>query len=310
VSTQPNVVSESSLGSQGVAIAAMPLLRLMWWSLRRELWENRAIYVAPLAAAAVFLFGFSIGSILMLAGIHGAPWLDLTQQTETLGQPYEVAEDLIIATAVLVAMFYSVDALYGERRDRSILFWKSLPVSDLTTVLAKASIPILILPLLASVLAIMTESMMIFMSSAAMLISGHGAGALWARVPLFQMWLKLVFHFFCIHGLWQSPIYGWLLLVSAWARRTPILWALLPPVAIGFGEKIAFNTTYFGDLIGSRFTGGSEGVAVMGHHAWTASLNLLVPAHFLINPGLWMGFAFTAICLAAAARVRRYRGPI
>ncbi len=63
-------------------------------------------------------------------------------------QPYTFAAGCIMATAFIVGVFYCLDALHGERRDRSILFWKSLPVSDLTTVLSKASIPLVVLPLL------------------------------------------------------------------------------------------------------------------------------------------------------------------
>ena len=79
----------------------------MYWSIRRELWENRAIYVAIVALAAVFLFGFSISIVLALVGIHAVPWLDPTQP-ESLRKPYEFAEDLIMAAALIVAMFYSV----------------------------------------------------------------------------------------------------------------------------------------------------------------------------------------------------------
>jgi len=281
----------------------------MYWSLRRELWENRAIYVGPVAVAAVFLFGFSISTILGLTGIHAVPWLDPTKH-ESFRQPYEYAENMIMAAALIVAMFYSVEALYAERRDRSILFWKSLPVSDLTVVLSKASIPIVILPLLGFAIAVLTQGMMLLISSAALVISGRSVGALWSQLPIVEMWLMLLFHFLCIHGLWQSPIYGWLLLISGWAKRAPILWAVLPPLAIGFSEKVAFNTTHFGMLIGNRFTGGSEGAAIMEHGRAMGPFTLLATAHFLINPGLWIGLAFTAAFLAAAVRIRKYRGPI
>jgi ABC-2 type transport system permease protein len=309
MSTQSNVVSESSPALEGVAAAAIPVARLMYWSLRRELWENRAIYVAPVTVAAVFLFGFSMSIILRLTGMHAVPWLDPTRR-ELFRQPYKYAEDLIMGAALIVALFYSVDALYSERRDRSILFWKSLPVSDLTVVLSKASIPIVILPLLAFAITVLTQWMMLLMSTAAFLISGQSISALWSQLSVFEMWLMLLFHFLCIHGLWQSPIYGWLLLVSGWARRAPILWAVLPPLAIGFGEKVAFNTTHFGSLIGNRFTGGSEGAAIMEHSRAMEPFTLLAPAHFFINPGLWIGLAFTATFLAAAIRTRRYRGPV
>jgi ABC-2 type transport system permease protein len=301
---------ESTLRSQGIAAAAIPAARLLYWSVRRELWENRAIYVAPVAAACVFLFGFSISILHLLVEMHAAPWLDVMQQRELFGQPYEFAEDLIMGTALLVGMFYSVDALYGERRDRSILFWKSAPVSDLMTVLSKAAIPIVVLPLLAFAITVLTQGMMLVISSVVLMGGGQNVALLWSRVGIFHRWPMLLFHFLCIHGLWQSPIYAWLLLISGWARRAPILWAALPPLTVGIVEKVAFNTTYFGSLIGNRFTGGSEGIAVMERGRAMDPMMLFAPLHFLINPGLWIGLAVTAVLLAATVRLRRYRGPI
>ncbi len=310
MSTQSNVMPESSLRSQGIAAEAIPAAKLMYWSVRRELWENRAIYVAPVAVACVFLFGFSISILHLLVELHAAPSLDVMQQRELLGQPYEFAEDLIMAAALIVGLFYSVDALYGERRDRSILFWKSAPVSDLTTVLSKAAIPIVILPLLAFAITVLTQWFMLVISSAVLLGSGQNVALLWSRVGISHRWPMLLFHFLCIHGLWQSPIYAWLLLISGWARRVPVLWAALPPLTIGIAEKVAFNTTYFGSLIGSRFTGGSEGAAVLGRGRAMDPKMHVGPLHFLISPGLLIGLAITAACLAAAVRMRRGRGPI
>ena len=310
MSTQSNVMQEMSLRSQEIAAKAIPAAKLMYWSVRRELWENRAIYVAPVAVACVFLFGFSISIFHLVIEMHATPWLDVMQQRELFGQPYEFAEDLIMAATLIVGLFYSVDALYGERRDRSILFWKSAPVSDLTTVLSKAVIPIVILPLLAFAITVLTQWAMLMISSAVLLGSGQNVAFLWSRVGISHRWPMLLFHFLCIHGLWQSPIYAWLLLISGWARRVPILWAALPPLTIGIVERVAFNTTYFGSFIGRRFTGGSEGTAIMARSRAMDTTMLIGPLHFLINPGLWMGLAFTAAFLAAAVRVRRYRGPI
>lgn len=310
MSSQSNVMPESSLRSPGIAAAAIPAARLMYWSVRRELWENRIIYVAPIAVACIFLFGFSISILHLLAEMHAAPWLDVMQQRELFGQPYEFAEDLIMGTALLVGLFYSVDALYGERRDRSILFWKSAPVSDLVTVLSKAAIPIVVLPLLAFAVTVLTQWCMLMIGSAVLLGSGQNVAVLWSRVGIFHRWPMLLFHFLCIHGLWQSPIYAWLLLVSGWARRVPILWAALPPLTIGIVEKVVFNTAYFGSLIGNRFTGGSEGAAIMERGRAMDPMMLFAPLHFFINPGLWIGLAVTAVFLAAAVRLRRYRGPV
>ena len=310
MSSQSNVMPESSLRSQGIAAMAIPAARLIYWSVRRELWEIRAIYFAPVAVACLFLFGFSISILHLLVEMHKTPGLVLMQQRELLGQPYEFAEDLIMGTALLVGLFYSVDALYGERRDRSILFWKSAPVSDFITVLSKAAIPIVLIPLLAFAVTVLTQWIMLMISSAVLLGSGHNVALLWSRVGIFHRWPMLLFHFLCIHGLWQSPIYAWLLLVSGWARRVPILWAALPPLAIGIAEKVSFNTTYFGSLIGRRFTGGSEGSAIMERGRSMDPMMLFAPLHFLINPGLWLGLAVAAAFLAAAVRMRRYQGPI
>lgn len=310
MNSQSNVMPESSLRSQGIAAVSIPPARLMYWSVRRELWEMRAIYVAPAAAACVFLFGFSISILHMLVEMHATPGLDLMQQRELFGQPYEFAEDLIMAATLLVGLFYSIDALYGERRDRSILFWKSLPVSDLTTVLSKAAIPIVILPLLTFAITVLTQWIMLMISSAVLLGSGQSVTILWSRVGISHRWPMLLFHLLCIHGLWQSPIYAWLLLISGWARRVPILWAALPPLTVGIAEKVAVNTTYFGSLIGNRFTGGSEGAAILGRGRAMDPTMHVGPLHFLISPGLWIGLAITAAFLAAAVRIRRCRGPI
>ena len=310
MSTQSNVIPESSVGSQRATAALFPAVRLMYWSIRREFWENRYIYVAPVAVASVFLFGFTISIFHLCFEMHASPGLDAMQQRELLGQPYQFAEDLIMGASLMVGLFYSVDALYGERRERSILFWKSLPVSDLTTVLTKAAIPIVVLPLFTFAITILTQWMMLMISSAVLLAGGLSVSTLWSRVEISHRWPMLLFHFLCIHGLWQSPIYAWLLLISGWARRAPILWAALPPLTIGVAEKVAFNTTYFGSLIGNRFTGGTEGIAIMKDGR---AMNTIVPHspfHFLISPGLWIGLALTAAFIAMAVRIRRYRGPI
>lgn len=310
MSTQSNVMQESSLRTRGATAAVFPAARLIYWSVRREFWENRYIYVGPVAVAAVFLFGFSISIFHVLVEMQASPWLSLMQQRGLFSQPYEFAEDLIMAAALIVGLFYSVDALYGERRERSILFWKSLPVSDLTTVLSKAVIPIVVLPLLAFALTVLTQWIMLMVSSAVVLAGGLSVSALWSRVEISHRWPMLLFHFLCIHGLWQSPIYAWLLLISGWARRMPILWAVLPPLAIGYAEKLVFNTTYFGSTIGNRFTGGSEGAAIMENGR---AMNTVAPHslfHFLISPGLWIGLGLTVAFIAIAVRVRRDRGPI
>jgi ABC-2 type transport system permease protein len=151
---------------------------------------------------------------------------------------------------------------------------------------------------------------MLLLSSAVLLGSGVSVPTLWAQVSLFQMSLMLLYHLLAIHGLWYAPIYGWLLLVSAWARRAVFLWAALPLLAIGIVEKIAFNSSHFGSMLGNRIGGGPEAVTAPGTFPMDPPMTHLTPGNFLFSPGLWIGLAITAAFLGAAVRLRRYREPI
>jgi ABC-2 type transport system permease protein len=309
MNTQSNV-SESPLESQAAAPVAIPATQRMYWSVRRELWESRSIYIAPLAVAALILVGFLISTIHLADKMRAALALNPMQQHEAIQQPYTFAALLMMGTFLFVAVFYCLDALHGERRDRSILFWKSLPVSDLTTVLAKASIPVVVLPLVTFAITVVTQWIMLLLSTAVLLGSGVSVATLWNHVPLFQMSLMLLDHLLGIHGLWYAPIYCWLLLVSAWARRAAFLWAALPLLAIGVVEKIAFNTSHFAAMLQYRFMGGPEGAAFTAGSMSMDPLAKISPVNFLISPGLWIGMAVAAVFLAAAARLRRYREPM
>jgi ABC-2 type transport system permease protein len=309
MNTQSNPIPDTPVEAQGSAPAVIPATRRMYWSLRRELWESRSIYIAPLAVAGLILFGFLISTIHLPSKMRTALALDPMQQHELLTQPYSFAALLIMATTFVVAVFYCLDALHGERRDRSILFWKSLPVSDLTTVLSKASIPRVVLPLLTFAITVVTQWIMLLMSSAVLLGSGLSVATLWTQLSFSQMSLMLLYHLVTVHALWYAPIFGWLLLVSAWARRAAFLWAGLPVLAVALVEKIAFNTSHFAIMLGNRMGGGAEAVTAPGSVPMDPMTHL-TPGHFLSSPGLWIGLALTAAFLAAAVRLRRYQGPI
>jgi ABC-2 type transport system permease protein len=310
MNSQSNAVTGSAVASQTAATAAIPATRLLYWSVRRELWESRSIYLAPLAATAVYLFGFLLGTFRLPRRMAAALTLDPMSQHHFIERPYDFAALVIMGTAFVVGVFYSLDALHGERRDRSILFWKSLPVSDLTTVLAKASIPIVVLPLLSFALTVITHFIMLLVSTVVLAGNRQSVAMLWTQLPLLQMSVGLLYHLVTIHMLWYAPIYGWLLLVSGWARRLTFLWAALPPIAIGLIEKIAFNTSHFGEFMASRIGGDVAGPAFNTEDMSMNAGAHLVPGHFLSSPGLWLGLGVTAIFLWAAARLRRSQGPI
>jgi ABC-2 type transport system permease protein len=309
MNTPSNTISPA-FAENGAAPAVMPT-RPIYWSMRREFWENRYLYVAPSAVAAVFLFGY------LISVIHSpdqlSAWLALVpaHHQEGIVGPFDVAAALMMVVYILMSVFYCAEALHGERRDRSILFWKSLPVSDATTVLVKASIPLLILPVLVSAITAVLQFLMLLLGSAVLLGTGGDVAALWARVPIFQISLLTLYHLLTAHALWPAPVYCWLLLVSGWARRATFLWAALPIVAIGGMEKLAFNTAHFAVLVGNRFIGNAAPIASNTPDVFPSNpMTHITPGTFLTAPGLWMGLAVAAIFLAAAIRLRRYQGPI
>ena len=281
-----------------------------FWSVQRELWENRSIYVAPLIVAAVVLFGSLVGSFHLPDRQRLAMLLDPAHRRAAIEMPYDIAAMIIILTAFVVGVFYCLDALYGERRERSILFWKSLPVSDLTTVLSKATIPLVILPLTIFLIIVATQFIMMLISSAALMPSGL-AGTTWTNFNLFQQSLILLYSLIVI-ALWHAPIYGWALLISGWARRATFLWAVLPLLAIGVLEKLALDTSHFLSMLKYRvFGAGDTAFAFRPQHGVAIdSLLQLTPGRFLATPGLWLGLIVAAALVAAAVRLRRYRGPI
>jgi len=310
MNTQSNAVPGSGFEARPIVPAILPAARPLYWSVRRELWENRSIYIAPLAVAGVYLFGFLISMITLPHRMRDAMALDAAKQQAAIEQPYDFAALLLMGTTLIVAIFYCLDALHGERRDRSILFWKSLPVSDVTTVLSKAIIPILVLPVVTFAVTFVTQLIMLVLSTVALLGNGTNLATLWANLHFWHMSVGLLYHLVAMHGLWYAPFFGWLLLVSAWARRMPFLWAVLPPFAIGIVEKIAFNTSYFAMMLGSRFAGDTGNAASKAGSMSMDSLTPLGPLQFLISPRLWVGLAITAAFLAVAVQLRRYREPI
>lgn len=307
-STQPNAIPEGRAASIVAAPAIAPT-QLFYWSLRREFWENRSLYLAPLITGALILFGMCLNFLRFHVAMHsGFP--DREHRHDAFA-PFDFAAGAIMAVVMVVAFFYSLDALYGERRDRSILFWKSLPVSDLITVLAKASIPVFIVQFIGFACLVATQTAMVLLSVVLGPVTGAGS-ALWTHEPLLVSWPGLLYHLFTVHVLWHAPLYCWLLLVSAWARRAPVLWATLPPLVVAAVEKIAFNTHLFLDVLGYRLTGPeesvfpSQGYDPMSHPSMVHS----GLAHFMSDPGLWRGLIVAAILIAITVRIRRYRDPV
>jgi ABC-2 type transport system permease protein len=282
-----------------------------YWSVLRELWENRSIYIAPLIVAIVVLSGFLVSTVGLPERRRAVLLLEPAKARAAIEMPYNVTAMMLIFTAFIVGVFYCLDALHGERRDRSILFWKSLPVSDLTTLLSKATIPSVILPLVTFAITVATQFVMLLWTSVLLIIHGMSPGSTWTNFSLFQQSLILLYGLIAI-ALWHAPIYGWALLISGWARRATFLWAVFPVIAIAVFEKITFDTANFAALVKDRLLGFAPNAFAFGLHGGTSidSLVQLTPGRYLSTPGLWFGLIFSTACIAAAIRLRRYRGPL
>ncbi|HTR24941.1 MAG TPA: hypothetical protein VMI10_13255 [Terriglobales bacterium] len=303
--------ARASLGSEvaGTNTGISPAQNFLW-AVRRELWEYRMLYLGPLAATGLFLAAFAVSTLHFARTMRLASALGAIRLHDSIASPYDMIAGLTMLTMMIVGAFYCLDALYGERRDRSVLFWKSMPVSDTVTVLAKASIPFVVLPLLVWAIAVVAQFLMLILSSGALAASGQSVGELWHALPLPRMFVLLLYHLIMAHVLWHAPFYAWLLLVGAWARRTPFVWAVLPPIALCFIEKIVFNTTYFLDMLRYRLNGNGMDVLLSQNRFPIDPMTQMTPVRYLGSLGLWTGLAVTVAFLWVATWLRRNRGPV
>jgi len=306
-----NIAEEMGVALPERAATTTHPTRPFLWSIRRELWENPSIVAGPAAVGLLVVIATLIaavrntGPIMVKLGESNAPWSSI------VALPALPILFFLGITMVLVAIFYSLDALLTERRDRSILFWKSLPVSDSTTALSKTVIPLVILPIITLAVTIATDIVVFLITTIALLTHHISLSSVWVGAPVVSLLALSAYSLFVV-TLWYAPIYAWFLLVSAWARRMPLIWAVMPFVLLAFFEKIAYHTHYVSDFIKNRF----EGVLLVAfssrhglfndensHLNWT-------PGHFLATPALWAGLLFTALALFLIIRLRRSSDPI
>jgi ABC-2 type transport system permease protein len=223
-----------------------------------------------------------------------------------------------------VVFFYLLGALYDDRKDRSILFWKSLPASDTLTIASKLLAAMVLVPLIFWIVFILTQIVIAVIASLMVLSVGENPWTLFLSVlnPL-KAWLILLMSYLAA-SIWFLPLYGWLLLVSAFAPRIPLLFAVLPPVVfallqlwIDFLRTFTLNTSLFG-VIGEWVANSpailtaqvedGQGVLALGvplegdfDHAVTLAnmLDRLFSLHMLAGLGV------TAVFLAGALWLRR-----
>lgn len=293
--------------------ARLSALRVFSWLIRREFWEHRALWIAPLAVA-VFAVAVHFLTALTISDADRAAALADPTRSGPFMSLHAAIMGVVIVTGQLVGVLYALDALQSERRDRSILFWKSLPVSDRATVLSKAFVVMVALPVLTVLLAIAASMVAVSLQTIAWQLGGYAPARLWDRLDMGLLWLSLAYALpFMI--LWNAPLYGWVLLASAWAKRVAFLWAAAPIAGLLIIEHAVLHKTAAHWLVERRIAGGIlESFARPPPHGgeivWIRSLAELDPLRLWTLPGLWIGVGVAGAFLWAAIRLRHSRPPL
>jgi len=255
-------------------------MKTMQWLVRRELWEHQGMLLrAPLVIAA--LMTLFVG-VMLLSGrdmvlsingqqatlseaINGAYLSDAVEPQRKAGMLRMIASGYMAASAPLflmlgfVVFFYCLGALHDERRDRSVLFWKSLPVSDASSVLSKALVALVVAPLIAIAIGTAMSLLMLLMLCSALAFKGLNLfPALLATPELYLTPLRIA-ALLPVYALWALPTVGWLLMVSIWARSKVFLWAVGGPLLTGAfalwasrAYELGWNSGWFMQAIVAR----------------------------------------------------------
>ncbi len=258
--------------------------------IKRELWESRSLYLAPLIAAGVMLAMWVWGALVVPQGFRfnfSTPPAPFPEEGSRIGIGlYGFSMQLFIVSS-LVCGLYLLDCLYAERKDRSILFWKSLPVSDLNTVLSKFAVAMVVVPLGVFVLATVMYPILYAIAAVGVpnfsYISGGWNTGEWLRAEG-SMLAALI-----ATQLWYAPLAAWNMLASVMSRRSPILIAVLPIVVLTVCERVMLHTS----------------------HLLVFAAKRMMPVSGLVEglqrPSMWIGLAVAAGMLYIVVRLRRYR---
>lgn len=296
--------------------------------IRRELWEHRALFVVPMAIALIEGLAFIVGQVTVSAAgqavdiaLLGASSLGESERAAAINVMLTGLSSLFVMAMIVLAVFYSLDALYAERKDKSILFWRSLPITDAETVISKLLTAIVVIPLVTLVMVAITHIVVLLISSVWLIIQGADAWyLLWKSAPFVDNWLATLIVLLAL-SLWFSPFIGWFLFVSAFTKRSPFLVAFLPFVVVPmlgriflgswvFGEmllsRLPFNAPIFDGLTGSNFFNDESEMLEMAGSGVSFLSFLDVPG-FLGSFDVWLGIAICAGLCTAAIYMRRYR---
>ena len=294
--------------------------------IRRELWEHRSIYVTPAAIAVIVTLGV-LAMLMMASGfakeldlaIFGAQNIAGDAERKAALTVFFLGTSWVFLVALMfLTVFYSLDSLYAERKDKSILFWRSMPATDAETVISKLLTAAIVIPAITAVGIWITHLVNLVVFSLWVSAKGGDAGMLvWGSISLFDNWIAALI-VVVASGLWMSPFIAWFLFVSTWAKRMPILMAFMPPIVLGLLEWIIFRSSYFLTTVGERsdMTPLFHGMSLerfFEEEQWRDGVgNISLLEHmdlvgFVTDPGFWSGLLVCGILTTAAIYVRRYR---
>ncbi len=304
------------------------MIGAQWALLRREFWEHRAIIVAPVVLVGIVVLASITGQVAVSAfnqavdlAILGASNLGERERAAAISAITIAISTLFLIEMAVLTTFYLLDTLYTERKDKSILFWRSLPVTDAETVLSKLLTAAIAIP--AVTFAAIAITHLLVLGIAGVWVSGRGADAMyliWQAAPLASNWLATLVLCLAL-PLWFLPFAGWFLFVSAWTKRSPFLVAILPLIVLPMLERILLGSTLFRDAIFVRSVkiplfsadagdglvfGDADDFRIAGD-ADVTLLSFIDLSKFLGDPGLWTGLVVGGLFVAAAVYVRRYR---
>lgn len=312
------------------------------WLVRREYWESRRGFLwAPFWAAAVIIIITILGIIageVMKARIGmehvymgGASLSQMLRDAsaDDIGQFVKMLDATMLLFGSIVAVvlsfvifFYLLGALYDDRKDRSILFWKSLPLSDTGTVLSKVFAGIIVAPLIAVGVAL--AGYVVTQVIVTIWLGAHGVnpfGFVWGHVEPFSVWLHML-AMVPVDAVWALPTVGWLLLWSAAVRSKPFLWAIIIPVVAGvlniwvglLGLPHISQDFYWGQiaarLLLSVVPGGwmnPENASHTMHYGELSAISYPAMGQAFTTPEMWIGAAVGIALIAAAIWFRRWR---